>query len=232
VSKMGIQVINQSNQLGPAEARRIAQACHIQLQRDVAKAWDIASPLSVGVADRPGWYRCYFVDSIPEAPGALAYHDIDEDGTPYMKVGITETLSNGDAISTTTSHETVELQCDLYCQEWAYSSRLRHLVATEACDPVQAQSYRIKVGDGTFVPVSNFVTPFYFVDADRGKRLDYQRTLVQPFSIAKGGYRIDMHAGAVTNTFGKGFPRRKKRQIAEGHGRTFWRHVTMAIAMR
>jgi len=232
VSAMGIQVINQSGQLDATETRRIAQACHIQLQRDVAKAWDIASPLSVGVANRPGWYRCYFVDKIPEAPGALAYHDIDDDGTPYMKVGVTETLSNGDTISSATSHETVELQCDIFCQEWSYSSGLQHLVATEACDPVQSQSYRIRVGDGTFVPVSNFVTPYYFVDADRGKPLDYLRTLVEPFSIAEGGYRIDMRAGAVKNTFAKGYPRKKKQQIADGHGRTFWRHVTMALAMR
>jgi hypothetical protein len=232
LSPTGIQIINRSSQLDATDTRRIAQACDIQLRRDVAKAWNIASPLRVGLVLRPGWYRCYLVDRIPEAPDALAYHSVDGRGTPFIRVGVTETLANGDTVSATTSHETVELQCDIYCQEWAYSSRLRHLVATEACDPVQAQSYRIRVPDGTFVPVSNFVTPDYFVDSTHGRPLDHQRTLVQPFSIAAGGYRIDMRAGAVTNTFAKGYPRAKKRQIAAGRGRTFWRHVTMAIAMR
>jgi hypothetical protein len=228
---MGIQIVNQSEKLDATDTQRIAEACHTQLHRDVAKAWNIAAPLSVGLDPHNDWYRCSLVDSIPEAPGALAYHDIDESGTPYIKVGVGETLKNSDTVSSTTSHETVELQCDIYCQEWSYSSRLGILVATEACDPVEAQSYSIRVADGTEVPVSNFVTPYYFVDADHGQPLDHQRVLMEPFSIATGGYRIDMEAGKVKNSWGAKFPDLKKKQIAAGRGRTFWRHVTMAVAM-
>jgi hypothetical protein len=226
----GIQVVTRTAKVSEAEARRIAEACHIQLRDHVAPAWNIDRPLSVSVdAHRQTW-PCYLVSSIPEAPGALAYHDVDGNGKPYIKVGVTDTLANGDSVSSATSHEMVELQCDIWCQQWCYSSRLQALVATEACDPVQAQTYEIEVTGGHRVEVSNFVTPGYFVDSAGSTGLDHLGKVKRPFAITAGGYRIDHKGGRVTEVYGRRFPPAKVAQMRAGQGRTFWRHVTMALS--
>jgi hypothetical protein len=225
----GIQIVSETPDVTAEEVKHTAQACTIQLRDHVAPAWNIRSPLKVSTTAKPDYYVCHLVDTIPEAPGALAYHDVDDHGVPYIKVGVSETKKGGDTISSVTSHEAVELQCDIWCQEWSFSDSLKVLVATEACDPVQAQSYDITVADGTKVPVSNFVTPAYFVESAEAGTLDHLGKLTKPFSIADGGYRIDMKGGAVKNTFGKNFKAVKKKQIAAGRGRTFWRHVTIAL---
>jgi hypothetical protein len=38
-----------------------------------------------------------------------------------------------------------------------------------------------------------------------------------------------MKGGAVKDVYGARFPARKVEQINAGRGRTFWRHVTMAL---
>jgi hypothetical protein len=226
---LGIQVVSETASVTAQEAAQVAEACDIQLRDHVAPAWNIDAPLTVSTEPGEGLYLCHLVDSIPEAPGALAYHDVDAHGTPYIKVGVNEVNKAGDTISSVTSHEAVEMQCDIWCQEWSFSGSLKKLVATEACDPVQDQSYDVTLADGTKVPVSNFVTPAYFVDSGAAGTLDYLGQLKKPFSISTGGYRIDMKAGAVSNTFGEEYPEVRKAQLAVGHGRTFWRHVTMAL---
>jgi hypothetical protein len=226
---LGIQVVSDSANVKAKQVAQVAEACNIQLRDHVAPAWNIDTPLTVSTEPGEGLYLCHLVDSIPEAPGALAYHDVDKHGTPYIKVGVNEVAKAGDTISSVTSHEAVEMQCDIWCQEWSFSSTLKKLVATEACDPVQDQSYLVTLSDGSKVPVSNFVTPAYFVDSAAPGTLDHLGKLTKPFSISEGGYRIDMKAGAVTNTFGKKYPEVRKAQLSVGHGRTFWRHVTMAL---
>jgi hypothetical protein len=104
-------------------------------------------------------------------------------------------------------------------------------VATEACDPVQSQTYTIDVA-GSQTEVSNFVTPHYFTDNALGNPLDHLGQLKNTFDIAHGGYQIQMKAGAVKNVFGAGVSRELKAAKEASHGRTFWRNVTMALVMQ
>jgi len=143
---------------------------------------------------------------------------------------VSTTLAAHESVSSATSHEAVELQCDIFCASWSYSNRLHCLVATEACDPVQSDTYTIPTGGGA-VEVSNFVTPYYFTEDALGAPLDHLGTVKETFGIAKGGYQIRMKGGAVTNVFGEGFSDDVRAGKEAGHGRTFWRHVTMALAM-
>jgi hypothetical protein len=229
---MSIVLINQSTSITNAEVEDIAEACDFQLQNEVAEAWDIKDPLHVTTSQDPKAYPFFFVDDIPEAPGALAYHFVQDNGIPAGKIGVKTTLGAGESVSSATSHEAVELQCDIFCASWSYSDRLRCLVATEACDPVQADTYTVKTGTGTLVEVSNFVTPYYFTEKPLGHPLDHLGKLKQPFDIGTGGYQIRMKGGAVSNKFGVGFSEKIRAGKEASQGRTFWRHVTMALAMQ
>src|SRR5262245_27749393 len=228
---MNIALINHSTVLSDKEVHRIADACDIQLRRDVAPPWDIKHPLRVTTTRSDNEYPFFLVDAIPEERDALAYHYVQDNGIPAGKIGVKTTLDAGDSVSSAASHEAVELQCDIFCASWSYSTRLRCLVATEVCDPVQADTYSIEARDGTRVEVSNFVTPAYFTDDPLGKPLDHLRRLDKTFDIARGGYQIRMKGGRVKSVYGRGFSDRVRAGKDASRGRTFWRQVTMALAM-
>jgi hypothetical protein len=230
---MGIVFVNQSTKITDAEVANIAEACDAQLQNEVAKAWDIKTPLRVatGLSAHKTWYPFFFVDDIPDDPDALAYHYVQDNGIPAGKIGVNATLAAKETVSSAASHEAVELQCDVFCATWSFSDRLGCLVATEACDPVQGDSYSIKVADGTKVPVSNFVTPYYFTEKALSHAVDHMGTLSETFDISPGGYQIRMKAGKVSNVFGAKVSKALKAGKDASHGRTYWRHVTMAIAL-
>ncbi len=228
---MSIVLINQSTSITDAEVEHIAQACDTQLQNEVALAWDIKHPLHVSTTPDPKAYPFFLVDSIPEAPGALAYHFVQDNGIPAGKIGVKTTLDAKESVSSATSHEAIELQCDIFCASWSYSDRLRCLVATEACDPVQADTYSVKAGTA-HVEVSNFVTPYYFTEDALGNPLDHLGNLKQTFGIAKGGYQIRMKGGKVSNEFGADFSAKVRAGKEASRGRTFWRNVTMALALQ
>jgi hypothetical protein len=229
---VGITFINQSTLISDTEVKQIAEACDLQLRNDVAKAWNIGDPLGVSTKPSEHSYPFYFVDTIPEASDALAYHDVADDGTPYGRLGVKTTLDAHETVQGAASHEAVELQCDIFCVSWSYSNRLQCLVATEACDPVQNDSYTIEIGDGTRVEVSDFVTPYYFTDDPLDHPLDHLGKLEKTFDIAPGGYQIQMKGGAVTNKWGPKVSAELRAAKDASRGRTFWRHVTMAIAMQ
>jgi hypothetical protein len=227
---MSIVLVNQSTAITDADVRHIAEACDRQLGHEVAAAWGIKHPLRVTTTADPKGYPFFLVDTIPESRGALAYHFVQDNGIPAGKIAVETTLAAHESVSSATSHEAVELQCDIFCASWSYSERLRGRVATEACDPVQSDTYTIPTGGGE-IEVSNFVTPSYFTDNALGEPLDHLRTLEQTFGITKGGYQIRMKGGAVTNVFGDAFPEAVRVGKELSHGRTFWRHVTMALAL-
>lgn len=226
---MGIQFVNKSSLLPATQVADYAEACNVQLHEHVAPAWH-QSPLSVSIHHHPSWYQFQFVDTIPEAPGALAYHDVDENGKPYGRIGVKTTLDAGETVSSAASHEAVELFCDVYCQQWDYSNALRSLVAHEACDPCQSNSYEI---DG--IEVSDFVLPAYFEENGSAEgKLTYTNAIARPFGIANGGYQIVMKAKAsslqVTNVFGDIPPSPALMAAkAQSHGRSYWREVQAAL---
>ena len=225
---MGILLINQSSAIKDDDVKRIAEACDIQLREHVAPAWNFADPLSVAFGkelDNES-FPFFFVDDIPEAPGALAYHYVQDNGMPAGKIGVKTTLRAKELVSVSTSHEAVELQCDIFCASWSFSSEQRCLVATEACDPVESYTYMI--GDQS---VSDFVTPYYFTDNALGHPLDYMGKVTKTFEIAPGGYQIQMKAGRVFNKYGEGFSDVLRKAKDANKTRTYWREITMAIAL-
>jgi hypothetical protein len=230
---MNIRLINQSSSISDAEVKNIAAACAIQLANDVGPAWGISEPLTVTVGTVPedsSSYPFFLVDTIPDVPGALAYHYVQPNGVPAGKIAVQTTIQAGETVASATSHEAVELQCDEFCASWSFSTRLSCLVATEACDPVQGDTYNITVA-GSKVPVSNFVTPYYFTDNPLKQTLDHLGNLSQSFDISPGGYQIRMKGGKTTNVYGPAVSAALRKGKEASQGRTFWRHVTMALAL-
>ena len=230
---MGILLINNSKSMTDKDVLQIAEACDLQLKNDVGPSWNIDVPQSVTVATKPdnSSYPFFFVDNIPEAPGALAYHYVQDNGIPAGKIGVETTQKVGESVASATSHEAVELQCDIFCASWSFSDRLRCLVATEACDPVQNDTYEIEVSDGAKIEVSNFVTPYYFTEDPLGNKLDHLAKLKRTFDILPGGYQIQMKAGRIHNVFGDGVSKDFREAKEKSHGRTYWRAISMAVAM-
>lgn len=229
---MTIRLVNDSTLVTDGEANVIAAACTIQLHQHVARAWGIANPQTVTTRNVRGAYNLLLLDGLDEAD-ALGYHDVDENGVPYIKIGCSATIGAGEQVSTVVSHECCELQCDIWCASWSYSAAHSFLLATEVCDPVQDRSYTIRspAASGHLVRVSDFVTPAYFTDTPASDQLSWMRSLTQPFSFTHGGYVIRMQAGKVDNVFGAKFPDWKRATKAQPGSRTFWRHVNMALTL-
>lgn len=83
-------------------------------------------------------------------------------------------------------------------------------VAYEVCDPVESDSYTVRV-DGAKVTVSNFVTPHWFdPQAKAGEQLDWLGKLAKPFTMTSGGYMVIMREGKTSQVFGDKYPAWRK----------------------
>jgi hypothetical protein len=108
---------------------------------------------------------CNFRDTIPEAPGALAYHQIVS-GVPDVELGVDLFLSLLDGLVSLSggfSHEILELLRDAGANGWK-DCGTGTMNAEEACDFVQNTGYT--ASDGAWV--SNFVLPSFFIPGASG----------------------------------------------------------------
>ena len=65
--------------LSPAVLAHIAEAVQSQVNQEFAAEWGAQATLRVGTSNdiQPGEWAYGFVASLPDAPGASAYHDIN-----------------------------------------------------------------------------------------------------------------------------------------------------------
>jgi hypothetical protein len=209
-----LHVGNRSTLVTDAQVESMVHAIEIQLQRDVAPAWGVA-PVPVKFAGRrprpkAGDWVITVIDD-PDTSGDAGWHTEKRGGIVFGRVfarPCLKYLSQNPlrSVSSTLSHEAVETLLDPNCSYWA-DSRQGHLVAREACDPVEDGMYRIGK-----VSVSNFVYPAYFdPDAMAGVRLDHMKVLQRPFTLTKGGYTMERRGTKTTQRDGETFPIWKKK---------------------
>src|SRR5438128_1272264 len=211
----------------------MAKALTIQVARDFAPAWGIA-PVPVNVGGRGE--KVHFFDSAHSADG-YGYHECDPKGRPYAHVDVglsiaagSDWLTGHDAVSTSASHEVLEMLVDPTGYEYSFNNR-RTLWAHEVCDAVQEDVYSITVGSRR-VAVSDFVLPAFFNPWSKGP-FDHMRVLDSSFSLSKGGYAMCERARADYEKDRKRFrvkfdpsvPRWRRKQKLDGFGRTYWRMV-------
>lgn len=101
-------------QVTPAWLARCAAACLIQLNRDVSAEWGGAFEVRAAMSgtDIAAGERVFsIVDSLPDAPGAIAYHDVDGNGAEVAFLALS-TCNSLDDVSTAISHELCEAAGD------------------------------------------------------------------------------------------------------------------------
>jgi len=165
-----------------------------QIEKDYAPhhgAPCVSFRVAAAVERLPNEIAINFRDSIPEAPGALAYHSVTN-GVPDIEIGVDlfSTLTTGvESVSSGVSHELLELLGDIGANQWADlddgSGKTR---AHEMCDPVQNTGYDGAGG----VSVSNFVLPSYFIPGAAAP-YDFLGVMPSPTDLSHG-YEIQATA--------------------------------------
>lgn len=126
-----------------------------------------------------------YVDDIPEAPGAAAYHTVGDDGRPLSKMRADSGSVGGD-------HEAKEEAIDPECIGAATDSQGR-VWDKEVCDPCQGDTRKVSVtimGETRDVEVSDFVLPaFWDKDSITGP-WDAFGLMTGPFQIRPQGYAV------------------------------------------
>ena len=175
-----IAVLNESSDVTDALARRMTKACHRQIERDVAKLWYL-EPWPVrfykSEASVPKDSLAIVILDNKIAADALGYHFETPAGLRYGRVFAKPILDGGTihssplSVSTVLSHEVIESFIDPDINLWAEGVP-GVMWAYEACDPVERDTYRIRV-DGRLVFVSNFVLPSWF-DRENPKSFNHR----------------------------------------------------------
>jgi hypothetical protein len=184
--------------LSPGVLQQIASASTIQLNRDVAGYYGIPGAqvrVGTGADTQPGEIVFALMASLPNAPGAIAYHDVNGHGVPVIFDGLSlsDTLiGSGNSVSIAVTHELCETAGDEGCNVWADDGAGSEW-AHELCDAVESSSYSIDVGGGAVVFVSNFVLPAFWIPNHVGP-YDYLKLATAPFATS-GGYQITRLSG-------------------------------------
>jgi hypothetical protein len=134
----------------------IAAVCESQLNADYAQECGEVEALvrvSNGSDLVAGEKPYYFVDTLPDAPGASAYH---VPGAAYCAVTTCADAYGPGGVSVDASHEMLEDAgnpgCNMSVDDGAGKEHER-----ERCDAVEAQTYGITHPSGQVVQVSNFL---------------------------------------------------------------------------
>jgi len=174
-----------------------------QLDRDFVPIWGYPARLYVTEKPKPGEWQLVFLDDAVAA-NLSGYHDITKNGQPISKVFIKTTIAAGQKVSTTASHELLEMMIDPGAQMWAQSVDGKWY-AYEMCDAVEEEEYRI---DG--VAVCDFVYPSFFESwhQPRSVRFDHLRRISHPFQTLRNGYQTVSDGKSVKEVFGSRAKRR------------------------
>ena len=177
-------------QITPDVLGKMAAAITIQLNRDFAPHWGGSYMVRVGSGPTDlikGEVAFAILDALPDAPGAIAYHDVDGNAIPvaFLSLSTCNTLAD---VSMAISHECIETGTDPGCNLWADDGAGTEW-AYEGCDAVESSSYQIDE-----IVVSDFVLPQFFVKNGQGP-YSFMNTAPAPFTCGAGGYQIKRVSG-------------------------------------
>ena len=214
---MLIAILNQSTLVADTDVATMTEAIATQVQFDAAPIWDRA-PAAVVFYTDPGTvpetaHGIAIVDTIQDQPkGVQGFHTEDRGGQLWGVVAAKPELDNGGqvltgdwSVSSTLSHEVLEMFVDPNCNLWAHDGN-ESVYSLEVCDPVEAPTYTV-----SGVSVSNFVTPSWFDPlAPAGAQFDKLGKLTAGFSVLPGGYMVYATAGKEQQAYGTGVPNWRK----------------------
>ncbi len=215
---MLIAILNQSTVVENDDVATMTAAIASQIQTDVAPIWERAPASVVFYTDPTAIpteaHGIAIVDTIQDQPtGVLGLHTTDQAGQVWGVVAAQPELANsgqvltGDwSVSSTLSHEVLEMFIDPNCNLWANNGQ-GSVYSLEVCDPVEAPTYTVNG-----VAVSNFVTPAWFDPlAPAGAQFDKLGELTAGFSILPGGYMTYELKGKEQQQWGSAYPNWRKQ---------------------
>jgi len=182
-----IAVINESTAITDADVQKLLPAFTQQWNTDLKPVWgvDTATFAFVPKGEKPagGTWWMVFLDNSDQA-GALAYHDLTDEGLPISKVFVKSILDDKASVSVGATHEMCEMAVDPWLNS-AYQDLQGVFWAGEICDPIEDDQYGYKIDD---VLVMDFVTPNWFGHQHAQAQIDFKDHAKIAFEVLSGGY--------------------------------------------
>jgi hypothetical protein len=189
-----------------------------QWNQDLLPVWGVDAAtftfVPQGQTPASGTWWVVFLDDSDQA-GALAYHDLTDEGLPISKVFVkTIKADNNGSVTVGATHEICEMAVDPWLNS-AYQDPQGVFWAGEVCDPVEDDQYGYEIGG---VLVTDFVTPNWFAHQHAQSNIDFKGHANAAFQVLTGGYaqKFDPQAGwqQVTGSMA----RRSKRAVDAPEG--------------
>lgn len=192
-----VAFVNLSNTPLGIDLEKLVAVLRKQMEQHFVPVWGYPAELYATDKPKSTDWQVIFLDDADDA-NALGYHDLTKDGQPISKVFVKTTIAAGQKVSTTASHELMEMMIDPGAQLWAQKADGR-FYAYEMCDAVENEEYLI---DG--IAVSDFVYPSFFESwhVPRSVQFDYLQKISQPFQTLQNGYQIVSDGQSVGEIFG------------------------------
>ncbi len=186
-----IAVINESTvtsaQFSDAVVQAMLPAFSQQWNKDLQSIWgvDTATFTFTPKGQKPaaGTWWAVFLDNSNQA-GALAYHDLTNEGLPISKIFVKTILADNSSISVGATHELCEMAVDPWLNS-AYQDPKGVFWAGEVCDPVEDDQYGYKIGN---ILVTDFITPNWFAHQHEKGTIDFKSHANAAFEVLTGGY--------------------------------------------
>jgi hypothetical protein len=196
-----IAVINESTVITDAAVQDMLAAFDQQWNQDLVPVWgvDAASFHFTPQGQKPipgSWWLAFFDNS--DQAGALAYHDLTNEGLPISKVFVRTLQADNASVSVGATHELCEMAVDPWLNS-AYQDRHGVFWAGEVCDPVESDEYGYMIGN---VLVTDFITPNWFAHQHAQRNIDFKGHAHAAFEVLSGGYaqKFDPRHGWVQVT--------------------------------
>jgi len=174
------------DKLSPEALALIAELALLQLNGEFSDEYGGLYSIRVGSGPtdiEPGERAFVYKATLPEAPGASAYHDRNGQGVPVAFCAVTtcQDLYGPVGVLVDTTHELLEAAADPGADLEADDGV--HVHAYEVCDPVEVQTYPKTASNGAVGMVSNWVLRSWWVPGAAGP-YDYMNAAGFPGAVA------------------------------------------------
>ncbi len=173
--------------MSDGDVQKMLAAFGQQWNKDLRPVWGVDSATFTFVPAHQmaavGSWWLVFLDNSDQA-GALAYHDLTNEGLPISKVFVKTLIADGASVSVGATHELCEMAVDPWLNS-AYQDPKGVFWAGEICDPCESDQYGYKIGD---VLVTDFITPNWYAHQHATGPIDFKGHANKAFEVLAGGY--------------------------------------------